>query len=738
MQTLPAPREVVLEQLERMLASDTFAGAERSRALLKFLVEQSLENQSDRLKEYTIGSEALGRGDSFDPRTDPIVRAEASRLRGRIERYYATSGASDTLLITLPKGSYVPQFQRRTVPDTASVAATAGSRLSAAGRFQRFIWFILGGLTVGAALTLFVWVRGEPSSSEFEIIDYELGTADHSLGSDWGNDIVLSPNGTRIVFVARGPDHVQRLMTVNVSQPRTVVALPDTDGARAPFFSPDGSRVGFWADAKLKKISIDGGSPTELTEAIVFRGASWGKDGYIVAAIDNGLKRVSEASGESIPVLDLSKERVAPWWPDILPGGTHVMFTAVGPRGPDASSIEMVSLSNERERTPLIAKGTFGRYLGDGYLLYVNQGTLFAVPFDQRKLTVQGAAIPVLDERIAYNAVFGDAKLDVSRNGRLIYRRSTPLVVSWLPRSGGVEPLLTRPGPYAFPRLSPDRRRLAINVTDSGVVRTDVYDILDKAQKQTRLPFTPGNISPVWHRSGFLVVGSRDAGMSWMKTDDMTDETVKDDTPKVHPLTRSSNVQIPWSFTPDGTRLAYFEESASSALDLWTIRVTTSGGELSTDGTPELFLETPFIESAPSFSHDGGWLAYGWGKSGIWEVWVGRFPRDGSPPVKVSQQGGRIPRWLPGGRELLYRTDDGRLMVVAFQVKNGNFIADAPKEWTPVRLADTNLIDNFDVSGDGVLGLVPAEKEAERDRNRATMRPRFLDEVRRRFSQGGK
>jgi hypothetical protein len=86
MQTLPPPRDVVLEQLDRMLASDTFAGAERSRVLLRFLVEHVVAEQSDRLKEYTIGSEALGRGDSFDPRTDTIVRAEASRLRNRLER----------------------------------------------------------------------------------------------------------------------------------------------------------------------------------------------------------------------------------------------------------------------------------------------------------------------------------------------------------------------------------------------------------------------------------------------------------------------------------------------------------------------------------------------------------------------------------------------------------------------------------------------------------------------------
>src|SRR5260370_18516488 len=103
-------RDLIREQLERVLANPLFQGAVRTRALLKFLVEEFLNGRIDRLKEYTIGAEALDRSDSFDPRTDPIVRAEASRLRGRLERYYAGEGHSDPLIIVLPKASYVPQF----------------------------------------------------------------------------------------------------------------------------------------------------------------------------------------------------------------------------------------------------------------------------------------------------------------------------------------------------------------------------------------------------------------------------------------------------------------------------------------------------------------------------------------------------------------------------------------------------------------------------------------------------
>jgi hypothetical protein len=103
LQVSPISTESILEQLGKILASALFENAGRSRALLKFVVEAAVNNQADRLKEYTLGAEALGRGDSFDPRTDPIVRAEASRLRSRLERYYAAVGQADPIIIALQR-----------------------------------------------------------------------------------------------------------------------------------------------------------------------------------------------------------------------------------------------------------------------------------------------------------------------------------------------------------------------------------------------------------------------------------------------------------------------------------------------------------------------------------------------------------------------------------------------------------------------------------------------------------
>ena len=472
-------------------------------------------------------------------------------------------------------------------------------------------------------------------------------------------------------------------------------------------------------------VSLEGGSAIVLADAVNFGGASWGEDGYIIAAIGGALRRLSSSPpGESSVLADLKPERIDPMWPDLLPGGTHVLFTAVRPQGPDASNIEVLSL-RDKKRKPLVPAG-FGRYLRDGYLLYVNQGTLFAVPFDSTQLSVQGTALRVLEERVAYNTVFGNAKFDVSHNGTLIYRGSPRLVASWLTRGGGTEPLLLKPGAYTFPRLSPNGQHLAINVTDSGVFRTEIYDVRHPTAAPKRLPDMFGNMSSVWHPDGFLVLGSR-KGMSWAKVDDVS---------KLEGLTQTSSVQIPWSFNADGTRLAYAE--ASPALDLLTIPISHSAGRL-TAGNPEPFLTTTDYESFPSFSPDGRWMVYGRGVGGKWDVYAQPFPPDASKATRISRGGGRIARWLSNGREIVYRTDDHRLMVVGYQVKNGTLIPGEPTEWTRVRLGDTSVIANFDVHDDRVLGLVPeAGDEAERIRTQATVIPRFSDEVRRLLAGGRK
>src|SRR6266702_97950 len=165
MQIAPISAESILEQLSKILSSSLFANAGQSRALLKFVVEQTVNQRTDRLKEYTVGAEAFGRGESFDPRTDTIVRAEASRLRSRLERYYAAEGRDDSILIALPKGGYIPQFMDRRLsaePNVIPAAKNAKNNNEDHKRLHptRLAWIKIAATTAALLLTagaVFLW-----------------------------------------------------------------------------------------------------------------------------------------------------------------------------------------------------------------------------------------------------------------------------------------------------------------------------------------------------------------------------------------------------------------------------------------------------------------------------------------------------------------------------------------------------------------------------------------------------
>jgi Tol biopolymer transport system component len=723
MQASPISPDSILAQLGKILGSGLFKNAARSRALLKFVVERAVNNQADHLKEYTLGAEALGRGDAFDPRTDPIVRAEASRLRSRLERYYAAEGRADPVVIVVPKGSYVPQFLNRSIEAEGVTASGADPAPTHARRFNRLA---AGALAVACAGGIGIWVSqrfARPRESSLIQFDVELKTRG-AIGSEVGTDVILSPDGTRLVYVSLGLDGVTHLNTRRLDQSQTT-ELPGTEGARGPFLSPDGGWVGFEASGKLKKTPVEGGSPVVLCDSTNLVGASWGEDGNIIAALGgNALARIPASGGPPAVILNLAGESAMPAWPQVLPGTKLILFTAIGFPGPNHGSIEALSLATGK-RSVLVRGGTYGRYLSNGYLTYVNQGTLFAVPFDLDRMAARNTATPVLDG-VSYSFTFGFAQVDFSRTGTLVYRKNNggQLIAEWIDSAGKAEPFFTKPGRYVWPRLSPDGNRLGLSVVEGGTRGVWIYE--GQPDRITKLTSAEEGYLQIWSPDGrYLVLGGT-RGLTWRRPDG---------TGKAEPLIVSGNTQAPCSFSPDGKRLAYHELNSSTGFDLWTvpIRVTGSGPAA---GTPELFLGTPAYETYPTFSPDGRWMAYGSNESGNWEVYVRAFPDNGSK-AQVSASGGRIPRWSPNGRELFYRTDDQRIMAATYTTKGRSFAVHSRRQWSPVRLADTGVLSNFDLSPDGlrILALMPAVRpEDQQTENHVTIMLNFSDEVRRRVA----
>jgi serine/threonine-protein kinase len=718
-------RDQVLQQLDRVLSSSVFRRAERSTALLRFIVEQTLQGHADRLKEYTLGAAGLGRGDTFDPRADPVVRAEASRLRARLEQYYEASGRDDPVLIALPKGSYVPQFLPNAVP---APGGTVSVKRSGRFRFARspiVAWMSASVLALIAALA---WLRVPPPSpprppGQFEV---EL-EADGLLPSDVGTTVVLSEDGTRMAFVSRAGDGRTHLNVRALDQSDTI-RLAGTEGARGPFMSPDGRWIGFWADGQLKKIAADGGAPVVLCDAGDLLGASWGDDGTIIAALGTPgqLSRVPATGGTPTVAIDLSAESIVVRWPQYLPDAKAVVYTALSGAGADRANIEVQSVDGGH-RTVLVHGGTFGRYLRAGYLTYVNQGTLYAVRMDLPTLSVRGTAIPLIDN-VAYSSLFGYAQMDVSATGMLVYRRGAEgrlSTVNWIDRAERITPLVSAPGRYGWMRLSPDGQRLALTNHDSGVASISVFDL--KTKEMSRATSRPGEYTGLtWLDGSHLAFGGA-TGLGWVPSTESTDSASLADGRPV--------AQTPWSVDPAGRRLAYYERSPDTGFDLWTAPIVVHDGRPRL-GPPEVFLRTRAFEVYPSFSPDGRWIAYASNESGTWEIYVRRFPNDGTR-VRVSLSGGVVPYWSPNGRELIYRTDANQVMVLTYTVAGDSFAADTPRLWSRHALADTGVLPNFavDLTGDRILAFIAAPEKDPQTANHVTVMINVDESIRRAASR---
>jgi serine/threonine-protein kinase len=472
----------------------------------------------------------------------------------------------------------------------------------------------------------------------------------------------------------------------------------------------------------VKRVPVGGGSPVVLCDATDLLGATWGEDGTIVAALNptGRLWRVPETGGVPRALFDLSAEHAAPVWPQLLPGDEAVLYSTLARDGADGGRVEVFSVRTGT-RTVLVRGGTYGRYLSNGYLTYVNQGTLYAVPFDVRRLAIRGTAAPVL-ENVAYSRTFAYAQLDIARSGTLIYRRSAgagQFAVVLLDRAGAATPVLSRPGRYAWARMSPDGRALALTAVESGTAGLWIGGTEGSAPRRVAGPSVDYYGLTWWPDARHLLIGGR-SGMSWIDAQQPAQPT---------PLTTKATLQVPWSVSPGG-RLAYHELSATTGFDLWTVPVTPTAHGL-TAGAPEPFLRTPAFEVYPAFSPDGRWIAYGSNESGATEIYVRRYPDNGTA-VRVSVGGGRIPAWSPNARELLYQTDNNHLMVAGYRVENGAFVPSPPRAWTLLSLGDAWVFPSFALAGDDahVLALVPAGRpEDQQTPNHVTVVLNFPDEV---------
>jgi Tol biopolymer transport system component len=572
-----------------------------------------------------------------------------------------------------------------------------------------------------------------------------------STGPNGAHMFALSPDGTRLALTLRGADGKIRLYTRLLNQSQ-VVPLAGTDNAGFPFFSPASDWIGFFADGKLKKISVEGGAAVTLCDAPGGRGASWGDDGNIIAALDTRgiLTRVPSAGGKPVPVTKLKDGETTHRWPQVLPGSQAVLYTASPVSGYyDDANIDVVSLQTGEQKT--VAHGGFSpTYLPSsgskrsGHLVYLHQTTLFAVPFDLIRLTTTGSAAPILEDISSTATAGGDFAFagspDVSGaspdgSGTFVYLTGKGEQGGWsissVDRSGKTQPLHAAPGNYRTPRFSPDGKRLAFSI--GGAQGDDIWvKDLDR-DTLSRRSFLGGlNRWPVWTPDGknivFQSLSPAAPGLYWIRADGSG---------QPQRLTDGRLIETPYSFSPDGKRLA-FDQNGSGARDIFTAPIEGDADHPRL-GKAEPFVATPYAETYPAFSPDGRWLAYQSNLSGTPEVYVLPFPGPGGPS-QISTGGGLLPVWSHDGRELIFQTLDRHVMIVSYTAKGASFTPLKPRLWSEVRLRNLAAYSTYDLSPDGthLAALLADDTSGEKPITRLTVLLNFFDELRRRAPVSGK
>jgi serine/threonine protein kinase len=492
----------------------------------------------------------------------------------------------------------------------------------------------------GAGLAVWTLTRPAPATVSRLLLAQSTETPFVTVG---GVDVLLSPDGQRIVYLGRRPGgfalYVRELRQLE-SRMIAGTELPENFNVANPFLSWDGSSVVFRSPGQgIFSVPLNGGTPLKLADdSPRFLGGAWGPDDTIIVSLADGLYRAKATGGTTLERLTPpGPPRVLFINPSMLPDGKGVLFhmTDLEQRTSRVAVFEIET----REQKTLIEGGSEAKYLAPGYLVFARETTLMAAPFDARSRALTGPAVAVQPD-VNHPALLSATDYSVSGNGNLIYVPSTaatqvgPGVPVWVDRSGRpAGPMVS--GQVVAPweiRLSPDGRRLVVSGGRPGDRDLWVYDL--GGRPPIPLADKGDNVSPLWSPDGTRVVfaSNRDGGrygLYSLPADGGTSE------PALVPIgvsPRASGIKTPWpeAWMPDGRLVFADDQAAAQSRDLLIASSGTS--------EPETLIKTEYSEDSSAVSPDGRWVAYRSNRTGRGEIWVRAIA--GGAPVRVSQNGG--------------------------------------------------------------------------------------------------
>jgi len=551
-------------------------------------------------------------------------------------------------------GDALLDISEAAVPESAE--ARPAARWTHAWRLRD--GFLASVAVVALAAATVVWLGIPSSSTSTPPTRIEL-VLDPSLASSAVSrtPFIVSSDGRRLAYVGRSVEGEARLHFRDLSsQDRRALLLAGTESAVSPLaFSPDGEWVVFQQTGArpLMKVELATAVVREICDTVGFVStATWGSDGRIVFGDRNGVWRVDADGG--VPERLVGREDGTPdgvaEQPRVLPDGRTVLVTV--PTAGGDGQIELVSLeTGTRWR---LLSGRDARYVPTptGHLVYARGDSLLAAPFDAKALELAGPSVV-----LPYSA--GGSSIAVSDTGWLFYLPAGGVGAShfsWVDHAGQAQPLeatrgsqLVESGRRGDPvRISPDGERLAF-VRDGDLPGAPDLYVVDRAGRLTRLTRDEyRNLYPVWTADGQAIVYASDRDGPFKLF-----VRPADGSGQPHLLLESDHSRIPISFSADGRLLAFYEIHPESLRDVWILDMH--------EGSASPLIATAANERAPAISPDGDWIAYVSDRDGADQIYLKRYPDDGTfHPVSIG--GGVGPLWSRDGRELYYRRGDAMMV----------------------------------------------------------------------------